>query len=115
MITEERREELTQLWSEETNDPETEEWRNELTPEEEELVKGWDDDCAAGMSRLAQQILDMESRWEIITEPNCVDNYDRPCRHARCPQCGFKWTDLYSVQNYFKHCPGCGTALLWPE
>lgn len=52
MITEERREYLLWAWSEETNDPETEEWREELTPEEEELVKGWDKGYESGLAQL---------------------------------------------------------------
>ena len=53
--------------------------------------------------------------WEIITEPNTVDNYGNPCRHARCPYCGFTWTSLYHVKMYFKHCPNCGQKLKYPE
>ena len=48
------------------------------------------------------------SAWELIEEPNTVDTLGRPVYHARCPKCGFIWTNLHAVVNYFKHCPGCG-------
>lgn len=54
-------------------------------------------------------------RWEIVTEPNSVDNYGNPCKYARCPRCGFTWVSIYTVKTYFKHCPGCGVALAYVE
>lgn len=49
--------------------------------------------------------------WNIVEEPNCVDTQGRPCKHAECSVCGFTWSDLYSVKNYFKSCPHCGKKL----
>lgn len=51
MITEERREYLLWAWENERY-PEDEEWRDELTPEEEELVKGWDKGYESGLAQL---------------------------------------------------------------
>lgn len=41
-MTEERKSELYALWGNETNDPETEEWREDLTQEEAAMVDEWD-------------------------------------------------------------------------
>lgn len=38
----ERKNELYRLWCEETNEPETREWRTELNNEEQELVAQWE-------------------------------------------------------------------------
>ena len=54
MITEERREYLLWAWENERY-PEDEEWRDGLTPEEEELVKGWDKGYESGMARLCER------------------------------------------------------------
>lgn len=42
MIPDWRKEHLLDNWMNETNEEETQEWRNELTPEEEKLVEEWD-------------------------------------------------------------------------
>jgi len=47
------------------------------------------------------------ARWEICETPGHFDTYGNPDKYARCSHCGFKWTDLYSVKNYFKGCPKC--------
>lgn len=57
----EREEELSWLFWNETNDPETEEWREELTPDEEAMVDQWDQQTARGVQTLAQAILDRQS------------------------------------------------------
>lgn len=46
--------------------------------------------------------------WELVEEPNTYDTYGNKCYHARCPECGFTWTNLWAVREHFKHCPGCG-------
>lgn len=51
------------------------------------------------------------SEWEFVKEPNTVDTLGRPVYHARCKKCGFVWTDLYAVKNYFKSCPHCGAEM----
>lgn len=57
----------------------------------------------------------IRAEWEIREIPGQVDTYGRPCELAACSHCGFTWTDLYSVKNYFKHCPGCGADMVKRE
>lgn len=45
--------ELKEIWEHETNDPETEEWRDRLTPQEAKLVATWDDGFDFGLARMA--------------------------------------------------------------
>lgn len=45
--------ELKEIWEHETNDPETEEWRDRLTPQEAKLVAAWDDGFDFGLARMA--------------------------------------------------------------
>lgn len=52
-----RREELTQLWGDETNAEETQSWREGLTPEERDYVAGLDGSYQAGTRRLCEAIL----------------------------------------------------------
>lgn len=49
MITEERKEALLWCWENETDD---EEWRDELTSEEQEMVNGWDTGYFEGIARM---------------------------------------------------------------
>lgn len=44
---------LKENWEHETNDPETEEWRDRLTPQEAKLVAAWDDGFDFGLARMA--------------------------------------------------------------
>lgn len=60
MITAERLEALHQLWSTETDDEETQEWRYDLTEEEAALVDTWDSAYEEATAAIAQDILDME-------------------------------------------------------
>ena len=60
MITAERLEVLHQLWSIETDDEETQEWRYDLTDEEADLVDTWDSAYEEATAAIAQDILDME-------------------------------------------------------
>ena len=53
----------------------------------------------------------VHAKWEICEEPNTFDTYGNPDKYARCNHCGFKWTDLYAVKNYFKGCPNCGARM----
>lgn len=55
-VSEEREAELQQLFWDETNDPETQEWREELTADESAMVEQWDAQTAKGFSQLAQDI-----------------------------------------------------------
>lgn len=52
-----RREELTQLWGDETNEEETQDWREELTPEERDFVAGLDAGYCRETRRLCEAIL----------------------------------------------------------
>lgn len=53
----ERLEELRRLWNCEDDDPETLEWRDELTPEEMDVVSGWDTNYDNGVLALSSEIL----------------------------------------------------------
>lgn len=55
-LTPEREAELSQNFWEETNDPETEEWRDELTASEEKLVEQWDDEFEKGYEKAWRNI-----------------------------------------------------------
>lgn len=55
-ITPEREAELSENFWEETNDPETEEWRDELTADEKKLVEQWDDEFEKGYEKAWRNI-----------------------------------------------------------
>ncbi len=55
------------------------------------------------------------AQWEICEVPNNVDTYGNPDKNAHCTHCGFIWTDVYSVRNYFKRCPNCGATMTVKE
>lgn len=57
MITAERSEELHRLWNYETDEEDTQQWRDELTDEEQELVAEWDLNYARAVSNLYRQML----------------------------------------------------------
>lgn len=57
MVPEERIGFLNDLWGEETSDPETWEWRDDLDAEELALVESWDRAYAQGVGTLAEDIL----------------------------------------------------------
>lgn len=59
-ISEERKERLCSYWLEETEDAETEEWRKELTAEEERLVDSWDRQYAVEFEKLAKALAEAE-------------------------------------------------------
>lgn len=54
MLTETRYQYLMWLWENETNDEETQEWRDELDQEEQELVDRWDNGFYEGLCRMYQ-------------------------------------------------------------
>ena len=54
IMTEQRREELLHLWWEETNEDWTQEWRDELTPEEQALIDSWDSSFINGVAQMIQ-------------------------------------------------------------
>lgn len=62
MVSEERIAFLDYLWSEETEDPATMEWRDELNAEEAALVASWDEKYCSAIGTLAMDILGLEGR-----------------------------------------------------
>lgn len=48
---------LKESWAEETNDPETETWRDDLMPQEVQVVEAWDDGFEQGLARMAADTL----------------------------------------------------------
>ena len=54
MITDERRQELASLFWDETNEEWTQEWRDNLTPEEVALVEKWDHDFETGLAEMCE-------------------------------------------------------------
>jgi len=63
-ISEARMIELADNWNAETNDPETQEWRDDLTPEEAEIIADWDNGYADGMHQLCQEIMALQREGE---------------------------------------------------
>lgn len=61
-ITEERKECLYSYWLEETEDLETQEWREELTVEEGRLIDSWDRQYAVGFEKLAKALAEAEQK-----------------------------------------------------
>lgn len=62
MVSEERVAFLDYLWSEETEDPATMEWRDELNAEEAALVASWDEKYCSAVGTLAMDILGLGGR-----------------------------------------------------
>ena len=61
MINQERFDELQELFWSETNELWTQEWRDELTPEEAEIIDKWDNKVADGMYKIASRIIEFEA------------------------------------------------------
>ena len=55
-IDKERREYLEDMFSSETNDEDTQEWRDDLTPEESALIDEWDKAYFNGVCKLIEGI-----------------------------------------------------------
>lgn len=60
MVSEERRDYLDYLWGEETSDPETWEWRDDLDAEELALVESWDRIYDQATLKICQDMLALE-------------------------------------------------------
>lgn len=69
-VTEEREAELAWYMDHETEDPETEEWREELTPDEAAMVEQWDEQYRMAFAAMAQRILELENRQPAPSEPD---------------------------------------------
>ncbi len=61
-ISSARVDELRHYWGEETNDEDTQDWRNELTSDEEKIVATWDNQCDTAILKICQQILELARR-----------------------------------------------------
>lgn len=61
-VLRDREEELAWFWGNETNDPETEAWRDELTADETAMVEQWDRQSTIGFQSIAKEILDRKTR-----------------------------------------------------
>ena len=62
-ITQERIDELFSIWINETSDPETEEWREDLTEHEFRLVDSWDRVYYTGFYDLCNDILMISEQY----------------------------------------------------
>lgn len=70
-VAEDREEELLSCFWNETNEPESEEWRNELTDDEAAMVEQWDEQFLSSYQKLAQDCLDLQNKTEYsIPEPD---------------------------------------------
>ena len=67
-ISEYREAELQQCFWEETNDPETQEWREDLAADEAAMVEQWDLQTSKAFSKLASAILERSTPAEQILE-----------------------------------------------
>lgn len=56
MITSAQYEHLLWCWESETNDIDTQTWRDELTPEEQELIDQWDNGYYNGLAKMYQAV-----------------------------------------------------------
>lgn len=61
MVTHERANELHDLFWNETNDSDTEEWRESLTQEEAAIVARWDRQVEVGLGKLYKAITDLNN------------------------------------------------------
>lgn len=73
-VAEAREGELLSCFWNETNDPETEEWRENLTADEVAMVEQWDEQYLSGYQKLAQACLDLRhptegTEWVSDYEP----------------------------------------------
>lgn len=67
-----RYEELQQLFWSETNESETQEWRDELTEEEAAMVKQWDSELQSGIAKLVAENKAEEAKKDHITSPKSL-------------------------------------------
>lgn len=75
-VSEEREAELQDNFWNETNEPEDQEWREELTADEAAMVEQWDLQTAKGFSRLATEILGRNAPPEqIMVAIESTDDY----------------------------------------
>ena len=59
-----RVEELRHYWNEETEDEDTQEWRDEITAVDEQLlIEEWDNNYNTGILKLCEEILEAEREF----------------------------------------------------
>ena len=63
-VSQEREEELSWYFMHETDEPDTQEWREDLTGDETVMVEQWDEQFSRDFAELAQAILDLEDRHQ---------------------------------------------------
>lgn len=71
-MDEQHKDDLFRLWNEETSDPETQEWRDDLTPEERDYVAGLEQGYHHGMLRLCTVVL-IRDKLRQRFDPQTVD------------------------------------------
>lgn len=64
MISPSRYEELHDLFWNETSEEWTQEWRDDLSPEESALIRTWDKRTNEGVVKMCQRILELDGRRE---------------------------------------------------
>lgn len=78
-----RYEELQYLFWNETNDPESQEWREDLTADEAAMVEQWDLQTAKGFSQLATDIVERNAAQEqIMVAIESTDDYADTSFHS---------------------------------
>lgn len=68
-VIEEREAELDWYMDHETEDPETAEWREDLTPDEATMVEQWDEQYRIAFAAMAQRILELGNRQPAPATP----------------------------------------------
>ena len=68
-ISKYRYKQLRWLWENETNDPETQEYRQETTYDEDKLLEVWDKEYSFGQLRVAEAILALEANRVVERSP----------------------------------------------
>lgn len=64
-----RVEELRHYWNEETEDEDTQEWREEVTDVTEQLlIEEWDNSYNAGFLKLYEEMLEAERAFKAVTK-----------------------------------------------
>lgn len=53
----------------------------------------------------------VDSEWVICEDPTIFDTLGNPDTYVRCKNCGFKWTNMHHIKQYFKRCPNCGAKM----
>lgn len=68
-ISSDRIDELYSLWGSESSDPDTQEWREDLSESEASLVASWDKSFSLGVRCLCERILQQETVQAKTLQP----------------------------------------------